>query len=595
MTLLVLTSLVPLLAPALFFAVMKRQSTVSFLDGFVVMAVPGLVFLHTVPESLAEGEWIVLGALGLGLLLPLLSEWILPAGMRRTHGLAVLLGVSGLALHAAFEGAAVAALGPDGTTTTLGLAIIVHRLPVGLALWWLVRTEIGDMAAMISLAALVLLTVLGYAGGEELMGLVSGEGLHVYEAFVGGTLVHVVLHGFHPAPAGGPTPSDRRWEGLGGVAALAVLTGLAVLGDGGAATPGAALARRFMVLSAESAPALLLAYLAAGALVAFMPSTSIQWMSKGSSLNQAGRGMLVGLPLPVCSCGVVPLYRTLIGKGAPPAAAMAFLMATPELGIDAIFLSVPLLGPEMTLLRVGAAAVVALLVGWWVGGRLPVKASLPVAEVADEATPRDRVRTGLKAGLGTVVDDTAPWILVGLGVAALAAPLLEGGWLGALPAHVDVIAFAVLGFPTYVCASSATPLVATLLAAGLSPGAAIAFLITGPATNVTTLGVLSSLHGKKAAAAFALVGIGLAVGGGIALNVLVGEVNSPSMETLLEEPPGLLHQIALALLILLFLSSLVRRGVRTFWGELRTGLGISSILPAHRHEHDHTHSHGSGH
>ena len=76
--------------------------------------------------------------------------------------------------------------------------------------------------------------------------------------------------------------------------------------------------------------------------------------------------MVIGLPFPICSCGVVPLYRTLVAKGAPPAAAMAFLVATPELGLDAILLSIPLLGPDVTVLRLvtAGAAALQLLCGW---------------------------------------------------------------------------------------------------------------------------------------------------------------------------------------------------------------------------------------
>jgi uncharacterized membrane protein YraQ (UPF0718 family) len=279
---------------------------------------------------------------------------------------------------------------------------------------------------------------------------------------------------------------------------------------------------------------------------------------------------------------------------------MAFLVATPELGLDAIFLSIPLLGGEMAIIRVVSAAIVALLVGWWVGGRIrtlvidEVAADIAAGEDADcgccappsevgapvpstsEGDPTrgtgDSTRAFV-AGLKEVLDDTAPWILLGLLIAAAATPLLESGWLGRLPPYLDVGIFAVVGFPVYVCASSATPLVAALLATGLSPGAAIAFLITGPATNATTLGVLSGLHGRRAAMAFAGVMVGLAVTLGIAVNVFVGTVSSPSLETLVEEVPGPVHQFFLVLLGALFLWSLLRRGVRKFAGEIFGGLG----------------------
>jgi hypothetical protein len=359
-------------------------------------------------------------------------------------------------------------------------------------------------------------------------------------------------------------------------------------GEGGEG-PGAFLERLF-ILSAESAPALLLAYLFAGLLTAFLPSASIRWMGRGSSLGQAGRGMLVGLPFPVCSCGVVPLYRTLVSRGAPPAAAMAFLVATPELGLDAVLLSIPLLGPEVAAVRVLAAGAAALLVGWWVGGRLARRETgVPIAaESAPAASVATRMRSAVTAGTGEVVDHTAPWIVLGLVVAALVAPWLEGGWLAALPSVLAVPLFAVLGFPTYVCAASATPLVAALLAGGLSPGAGIAFLITGPATNLSTLGVVGSLHGRGAAAAFAGVLVAFAVSTGILIDLVLPGLPVPTLAALTEEPASALQVVSLAGLAALFAASVVRRGLRRFAGEIRAGLGWDHGLDgsvSHGHAH----------
>ncbi len=618
MTLLLASLAAPVVAPLIFLLLRARRGTVQFLDGFVAVAVPGLVFIHVVPDAAVEGEWAILGMLLLGLAIPVILEKLARAPTDRPDKLALLLGITGLGLHALLEGAAIGGLsGNEGSP--LGVAIVLHRVPVGLAIWWLIQARFGLRAAVAGLAGLLLVTLGGYAGGHELDALMSGPWFHLYEALVGGTLVHVVIHGVHPhdhehhpgAEAGPGEPDDYGHihpeesnpfaEGLGGLTALAGMLGMVVLAPPGESLPAVELIQRFLVLAAESAPALVLAYVAAGALQAFLPDSPIRWMSSGSSLTSAARGMAVGLPFPICSCGVVPLYRALVRKGAAPSAAMAFLVATPELGLDAIFLSIPLLGGEMAIIRVVAAAVVALLVGWWVGGRIQtlmldevdadaatgvdadcdccaVPAEGPAALSSSEVPEGPRRDAGDAAraflsGLKEVLDDTAPWILLGLLIAAAATPLLESGWLGRLPPYLDVAIFALVGFPVYVCASSATPLVAALLATGLSPGAAIAFLITGPATNATTLGVLSGLHGRRAAVAFAAVMVGLSVTLGIAVNVFVGTVSSPSLESLVEEAPGLLHQVFLVLLGGLFLWSLLRRGVRKFAGEIFGGLG----------------------
>lgn len=548
-----------------------RRTLAPVLEGLAMAAIPGLIFLEFVPSAIGEGDWSVLLVLAVGFMLPIAVEKATRQTGGEAHRWALLAGLSGFAVHAALDGAALATL-PTDAGASLPLAAVLHRLPVGVAVWWLVDREIDRRAAIAALGVLMAATVIGYAvGGEAGWTAAGAGGVRLFQAAVGGSLVHVVMH----QRRGRTEPLDRRREGWGAIIAVALLLAVFVVGVDDHSTEAAGFLSRLHVLSAESAFALLLAYLCAGLLSAFLPQRSVHWMERGGAISQAGRGMLIGLPFPICSCGVVPLYRSLIQRGAPPAAAMAFLVATPELGLDAVLLSIPLLGPQVTLLRLGTAALVALLVGWWVGGRLKSAVSVP-ASVADETAgpgTLQRFAAALRTGTGEVVDHTAPWILLGLGVAALMTPFLESGWLGGLPPVADVLLFAVLGFPTYVCAASATPLVAAFLATGLSPGAGIAFLITGPATNISTLGLVGSLHGRRAAIGFAAVVVGLAVVVGVATNVAFGALPVPSLAALTEELPTPLQQISLLLLAGLFVRSVVRRGLRSFVGELREGLG----------------------
>ncbi len=548
-----------------------RRGFTQVLDGLVMAAIPGLIFLEFVPSAIGGGDWSVLLALAVGFVLPIAVERTTRHAGGRTHHWALLAGLAGLAVHAALEGAALATLSAVAPVS-LPLAAVLHRLPIGVAVWWLFAQEVDRRAAMAALAALMFATVFGYAlGGEAAWRATGSMGIRLFQAAVGGSLVHVAVHQRKTAL----TPLHRRREGWGAIVALALLVAVFPAGADGHAGGAAGFLSRLYVLTAESAFALLLAYLCAGLLSAFLPARSVQWMKRGGAVSQAGRGMLIGLPFPICSCGVVPLYRSLIKRGAPPAAAMAFLVATPELGLDAVLLSIPLLGPQVTILRLATAAVVALLVGWWVGGRLKSAVRAPDTAAAAEERPGmlQSLTAALRTGTGEVVDHTAPWIILGLGVAALVTPFLESGWLGSLPPVTDVFLFALLGFPTYVCAASATPLVAAFLATGLSPGAGIAFLITGPATNISTLGLVGSLHGRRAAIAFAATMVALAVSSGIAVNAAFGSLPVPSLAALTEEAPSLLQQVSLVLLVGLFLRSVVRRGLRSFVGELREGLG----------------------
>ncbi len=318
-----------------------------------------------------------------------------------------------------------------------------------------------------------------------------------------------------------------------------------------------------MALALESAPALVVAYVLAGLIGVVITPARARWLDGGSAASQSFRGVVFGLPLPVCSCAVLPLYETLVRRGVPATAAMGFLIATPEIGLDAVLLSFPLLGLEMTLARVGAAFVIALLVAWWVG-RLVTRPDAGLeAEGPDAARPpfSRRLAAGLRFGLVELFDHTMPWILAGLLIAALAEPLLSHELLQQLPASLQVPLFALIGIPMYVCASGATPVAAILIFNGVSPGAALAFLLAGPATNITTFGILARLHGRRVAMVFGALVTLAATGAGWAVDAMGLEVKS-GLDGHAHGDGSLLQWVSLALLGGLFAMSLLRQGPR---------------------------------
>ena len=180
-----------------------------------------------------------------------------------------------------------------------------------------------------------------------------------------------------------------------------------------------------------------------------------------------------------------------------------------------------------------------------------------------------RLQTALRSGFGDLVDHTAPWILVGLIIAALLGPLVQDSWITRLPAGVDVLLFAAIGLPLYVCASASTPLVAVLVAAGVSPGAGLALLITGPASNIATIGILSRLHGVRFANTFAAAMIASAIAIGLLINAVFPAGSMPTLSPSSLETTLSLELISLTLLAVLYAASVLRRGARGFLGELR--------------------------
>jgi uncharacterized membrane protein YraQ (UPF0718 family) len=343
----------------------------------------------------------------------------------------------------------------------------------------------------------------------------------------------------------------------------------------------------FITLTLETAPALILALTLAGLIHVFLPVASLRWMRTGRPLSEAARGVAFGLPLPICSCGVIPLYRTLVLQGVPATAAMAFLIATPELGLDAVLISLPLLGAHLAVARIICATIVAIAIGWGIGRVAgATRTRLPIAHEPPSATQSGflaRVRAGLGFGFGETVDHIGPWLIVGMVIASLVEPMLRGEWIAAIPWGVDVVLFAALGMPTYVCASGATPLAAVLIHKGVSPGAAIAFLLAGPATNVTTFGVLSDLHGRRIATIFGAAIAALAVALGLCVNWFLGDAGGIALHEAVLEERHLLAAICMIALGVMVAASVLRQGPRSF---------LYQVLSPYRRDDDDDHDHG---
>ncbi len=587
LTLFALSLVVLALGPVAYGAARVAGHMMAALDGFVVVAITGLVVIHIVPDSVGLAGWLAVAGVAVGVWLPTLIEHRLRSMARQVHAVTLVFGLLAIAIHAFADGLAlVTDTGDPNNANMLPMAVVLHRLPVGLAVWFLLRPLYGRRAAIAALGVMAVATMAGFVSGRAVLAALESRIWGLFQALVAGTLLHVVLHRSYPVTAGSVPQSTRRWQsGIGAVAGLLLLVATTTEHDLSASVSEGV--QVFFVLARESAPALLLAYVAAGLVYGLLPRGTIQWMARGTSLTQALRGTAFGLPLPICSCGVVPLYRSLVVAGVPATAAMAFLVATPELSLDAILISVPLLGGEFTVVRVVAAVIVALLTGWIVG---PLARTLVArhsgATAAGPAQPlTQRVRRGLAQGLGEVVDTTAPWIVVGLALAAVAHSLIGGRWDTIVPVGLEVEFFALLGMPVYVCASGATPLVAVLIHNGVSPGAALAFLLTGPATNLTTLGVLTRLHGRRTALMFSGAVVVTALLLGRAVNGLTGVTGMvPDLGVHHEGDFGW-KDGALALLGGLFLLSLVRQGPRAFVGELFEADGDGE--EGNDHDHDH--------
>ncbi|MBL9078743.1 MAG: permease [Planctomycetes bacterium] len=597
------------LGPVLVWIARRHAWSTVALDAFCLLTISGFALLHLLPESAAHGGWLVLPLALVGFLLPTLAERTLHhghAGMRRT---VLLLAVLGIAAHACLDGFFLTegahqdhSHGHAHTHEVTAWAIILHRIPEGVGIWWIVPRTLGFLPAVLITLVSVSATLFGFYLGDSVLSDTSQRGLALLQSLLVGSLLHVVLHSHIPAPR---ETGRFRIASVGGAAAAAVVLWI-VIRDHFPAHEHGSPAQVFLALAMESAPALLLAYLLVGLCHAFLPANWLQSLTRGPKVLQALRGVAVGLPLPVCSCGVVPIYRELIRQGAAMAAAIAFLVATPELELAAVMLTWQLMGGEVALVRVLMAAALALAVGVLVGSL--ARAATPTPDAPAGAMPEPnagplgaRLRGALRFGFGPAVDNTATWILTGLLLSALLMPYIDREWIASLPPGIDVPIAAALGLPLYVCATGSTPLAAMLLVQGLSPGAVLAFLLTGPATNVTTFGLLARLHGGRTAALFAgSMWVG-AVGLGYLANLLLPAPTVQGFGDAAHHAASPLGWVLLAALAAVFTLSLLRQGVRPFLerlfespANLAPGAEPSCCGPE-PHDHDHGHGHHAHH
>lgn len=608
MFMLIFACLSLLAGPLLYQLINRSPRALNAIDGFVFVSISGLLVLHLLAESEQSFGFLSLGVLALGLFGPLLLERFFHRIEHEVHLATMILGAVGFLVHTSIDGAALALNHVEdsmthggGSVISLASAIVIHRLPVGLTLWWLLKPRFGMPIAFFSLVCAVAATIGGYLLAEGPVVQSLEYTFPWVEAFVAGSILHVVLFRFHlhgedhhhghcdshaheqdvshphrrDTEEGQPSTHFMSAEGFGNLLGLSLLAFIFVSmpASHGHHHGDISFFTTFYSLAAESAPALLFAYVAGIFIYGFFPESSVQWMRKGGRVRQAAKGMLVGLPLPICSCGVLPYYQALVKKGAPPAAAIAFLIATPELGLDAVFLSLPLLGKELMVIRLIASGVIAFVVAAIVSRFLKQRKTLPVLTESLPRSVSERTKRGAHFALVELVDTTAPWMLLGLMLAALAGPLVQQFGLAALHPILEVFLFSGIGLVVYVCASGATPLVAALLAAGVSPGAGLAFLLTGPATNISTFGILSELHGKKIAILFAALMLSAALTAGIMTNLLlpdyVGVIHlGGEGHDLSEHGASFVQVIALVLVAMLFLSSFVRQGGRKFFGHV---------------------------
>ena len=288
----------------------------------------------------------------------------------------------------------------------------------------------------------------------------------------------------------------------------------------------------FIALSAEASPWLLLGLLIAGLMKAWVPSKILS-KHLGQGKLAIVKAALIGAPLPLCSCGVIPVATELRRSGASASATSSFLVATPETGIDSVSVSYALLGPIFAIYRPFASIMSAIITGLLVSTLKDseIKNLLVAKKIAEKPsdsccsskkTPNvveptssccssnntattntkikhnfiNKTKAGVYYAATKLIDDIIVWLFIGLLFATIIRTFLPEELLlsygSGLPAMLLMV---VISIPMYICATASTPIAAGFILAGLSPGTALVFMMAGPASNISTLGIIKNEMG----------------------------------------------------------------------------------------------------
>lgn len=263
----------------------------------------------------------------------------------------------------------------------------------------------------------------------------------------------------------------------------------------------------------EMAPYILLGFLIAGLMHAFIPSGLFARHLSGNGWGAVVKAAAVGVPLPLCSCGVLPAAIAMRRSGASRAASTSFLIATPQTGVDSIAATWSLLGPAFAVIRPVAALVTALVGGRAVGATEKIEKGA-VSTPTMEVTPDTDIHThkgffrkfidALRYGFMDLVDSIGAWLVVGLIIAALITVYVPADFfssLGTTPL-LSMLLVVLIAVPMYVCATGSIPIALSLMLKGLSPGTALVLLMAGPAANFASFTLISREMGRKAATVY---------------------------------------------------------------------------------------------
>lgn len=285
---------------------------------------------------------------------------------------------------------------------------------------------------------------------------------------------------------------------------------------------------------AEMSPYLLFGFLAAGVLSVLIPPALVEKHLGHRGILPLFKASLFGIPLPLCSCGVIPVAMSLRKHGASKGATISFLLSTPQTGIDSFLVTYSLLGPIFAIFRPVVTFATGLIGGGFVQllGKTPADSPvLSSPQSADNCCAgkkkKVKVFSALKYGFVTLPKDIGRAMFVGLVIAAIISAAVPDDFFASIlgTGIFAMVVMMFLGIPVYVCATASVPVAVALIAKGLTPGAVLVFLMTGPATNAAAFATIWKVLGTRTALIYLITVAACALAAGILLDYIAAGVS----------------------------------------------------------------------
>lgn len=256
-------------------------------------------------------------------------------------------------------------------------------------------------------------------------------------------------------------------------------------------------------LCLQMSPFLLMGMFVSGLISMFVNSRLILKHIGSKNFLSILKSTVLGIPVPLCSCGVIPVAATLRDSGASKGSTVSFLVSTPQTGVDSIFLTYGMLGPVFALFRPLAAFVSGIFSGMVINSfdddthhHLPDPDDAP----NDKKPLIERLYSGLSYGFLTLPSDIVVPLFQGLIIAAAIAIIIPPDFIAekfSTSSYIMLFMMLAVSLPIYVCATASIPIAVALMAKGVTAGAVFVFLMAGPATNASSIAVVKNILGRK--------------------------------------------------------------------------------------------------